>query len=362
MKKLKRIICFLLMIVSIGFFSACSKSETPPPGGGSPETENNGGTNGEEENNNDENDDNENNNNDNNDNGESGESGDGDNEDEENDEPQEVYVPYTSSEIMLVGSEFVGEFFNSYETDLTDENLFDDNIESMKILFLNASKMLKTISEIRNLPFNYCVKGKPVELENYEEQPNMVDRFEGTFSGDDANGNSSVKLKMAFSYNEKNVTYTYDYYEFFIQTNKAQNKVSCEISVERSVENGTGNSVAKYYKIGLSGVIGGGDECSSYNCYKFERTKLIEEKDQVNYNNIDSFEQSKFNGSEKYVGSDEAEILLRNLTSNETILVGDTVKSLMQGYKTIFSGNPMQTLSTLSNSLIVYVNSETEII
>ncbi|MBR3885793.1 MAG: hypothetical protein IKJ33_05000 [Clostridia bacterium] len=346
MKHFKRIICLLLMFVTMSVFVACSKGETPPPQTSTPPppVEGNGGPNVEDNNNND----NENNNEDN-------------NTEEEEDEPQEVYVPYTSSEIMMVGSTFVGDFFNGVQANLEDENLFDDNLSEMKNLFLNTSKMIKTIAEIENLPYGYCVNGKAVILDEYEGKTNKVERFYATFSPDDEGGYSSVKLRIAFSYNGLDSAYDYVYYDIFIQTNKAQNKVLCEISAEFSMKDGADSSKAKYYNIDLNGTIGGGNSCEDYNCYQLDRTNNNFES--INYNNINNLKQSEcVKGSKTYVGGDDAENLLRSSNSKQSVLVKDVVSLLNQGYNMLFRGNSMATLTGLSESLIIYVNVQNKII
>ena len=350
MKNLKRIICFLLMIVTLGFFSACSSEKNPPPAENPPSIENGGGSSGGNENG-------------------GGTSGDESEEpeDEPEEEPEEVYVSYTSSEILTVGSNFVSDFFNGFRVNTTDDDLFDDNVGDMKILFLNTSKMIKTISEIQNLPYGYCVGGKAVTLDEYEGKVNKAERFYAKFSEEDSDGNSSVKLRVAFSYNELDYDYDYVYYDVLIETNKKQNTVSCEIGVEWSAKKGTDDSTGKYYYISLSGLIGGGQNCENFNCSQFDRTDNNFLK--VDFNNIDNLRQSKCSGTTKvYYGEEceepefDSEILLRNSSSEQSSLVSLVVGNLNQGYNMIFRGGTMQTLSTLSNSLIAYVSAVNKII
>lgn len=332
MKKFRRLICFLLVLVSLSFFSACSKEEKNPQNETSPEIESGGGITG------------------------------GDNiEEEDEDEPQEVYVPYSASEIMVAGSNLVSTFYNDYEVGLAENDSFDDNIESMKVVFLNASKMIKKTSGFDNLPFGYCVRGKSVVLENYEEKPNKIERFDANFITEDLNGNSSVKLKIVFSYEGQDVQYRYDYYDILIQTNKAQKKVSCEIFIERSVNNGLNDSTANYYILKLNGNIGDEYQLSSFDCYKFYRKEFIDAHTSVNYNNIDNFEHSKFEESFYYMGTVESKNLLRNSNSSVTQLVATSVGTMNQGYKSLFNGGVMGSVSGLSELLIDYVNEDVEI-
>lgn len=341
MKNFKRILCFLLMFITFGFFSACSSEKAPPEIESPPAIEDGGGSNDEDNG------------------GESSE------DEDQDDEPEEVYVSYTSNEIMMVGSNFVADFFNALKVNSNDEDLFDDNINEMKILFLNTSKMIKSISEIKNLPYGYCAAGKPVTLDEYDEKVNKAERFYAKFSAEDSDGNSSVKLRIAFSYNGLDYSYDYVFYDIFIETNKKQNIVSCEIGVEWSTKKGVDDSTAKYYNISLSGEIGGGQNCVNYNCSQFDRTN--NEFLKVDFNNIANLKQSKnVNGSKTYVGdtdvdSTDAETLLRNSNSEQSALVSLVVGNLNQGYKMIFRGDAMATLSSLSNNLIVYVNATNKI-
>ena len=336
MKYLKKLVCFLLMMVTISF-CACSKSEnqpsTPEP---PPSIEDGNGLGGDEDNEN------------------------SDDNNENDNETQEVYVPYTSSEIMAVGANFVSDFFNEFEADLTDEDLFDDNINDAKILFLNASEMIKTLSEFDNMPYGYCVRGKAVTLDEYEGQPNKVERFYATFSPDNADGYSSVKLRIAFSYNELDVDYDYVYYDILVQTNKANNIVSCEMSVEFSVKDGDDNSKAHYYGIELTGNIGGGKDCSNYSCYQLDRTN--NEFVKIDYNNIDNLEQSECLNNEKtYLDVTNSKNLLRNSSSEQSLFVSEYVGKLNQAYNMLFRGGVMATVSNLSESLINYVNVKNKI-
>lgn len=348
MKNLKRILCFLLMVVSFGFFSACSSEKNPPATETPPSIENGGGSESGGENSGG-------------DNGESGEDG-----GQEGEEPEEVYVAYTSSEVMMVGSNFVADFFNAFKVNSSDQDLFDDNVGEMKILFLNTSKMIKTVSETENLPYGYCATGKSVSLEEYDGKVNKVERFYAKFIPEDVDGKSSVKLRIAFSYNELDYEYDYVYYDVLIETNKKQNNVSCEIGVEWSAKKGTDDSTAKYYNISLSGEIGGGQNCSNYNCSQFDRTNNNFTK--VDFNNISNLRQSKnVNGTKTYIGDTDvegtdAETLLRNSSSEQSALVSLVVGNLNQGYNMIFRGDAMGTHSTLSSKLIPFVSVATKII
>ena len=351
MKKFKRILCFLLMFVTMGFFVACSKGEPKTPSGDDSEmSQEQGGGSGESSGGNE--------------GGGSGESGteSGGDEDTE-DEPQEVYVPYTSNEIMLIGSNFVDGYFDEFEADSTDEDLFDDNIDEMRVLFLNASKMIKKVSEIQGLVFGACMKGAELTLDSYEGKPNAVARFYVNFSQEDANGNSSVRIRILFSYKDLSVDYDYDYYEMLIQTNKAKKIVSCEISVEKSSKKeGLNDSTARYFVAELNGGIDAERNDILANVYQFERTEKIETQTVINYNIIDNFVQSKFDGKTNfYVGGDDADLLLRNDSSSQSILVVQRAGNLSQGLKKI-SGGVFGTISGLSESLVVYVDAETEIV
>ena len=114
-------------------------------------------------------------------------------------------------------------------------------------------------------------------------------------------------------------------------------------------------------------MIGGGQNCENYNCAQFNRKNNNFEI--INFNNIDNLRQSKCTGTTKiYYGEEceepefDSEILLRNSSSEQSSLVSLVVGNLNQGYKMIFRGGTMQTLSTLSNKLIAYVSAVNKII
>lgn len=344
MKSFKRILCFILMFVTLGFFTACSKGGTPPPTK-EPEISQGGGASG-------------------------GESESGGNEEpseepeqEPEEEPEEVYVPYTSSEIMLLGSSFVDRYLDEFEVNKTDEEMFDDNIDEMRILFLNASKMIKYISGIDNLTYGACMQGNVLSLDDYNGKPNAVAKFYVNFLADDAEGNSSVRIRLLFSYNGLNVSYDYDYYEMLIETNKAKKLVSCEISVEKSAKKeGLNDSTARYFVLELDGGVESEQTEILVNVYKFERTEMIDNQTIIDFNIIDKLTQSKFDGKTNfYVTGEDAELLLRKASSEQSLLVAQRVGGLYQGLKKI-SGKTFGTIPELSEALVVYVDSETEIV
>ena len=319
------------MFVTIGFFSACSKGENLPPNNNDTDLSQGGEGSGEED------------------------SGSGD-------APQEVYVPYTSSEIMMAGANIVDGFFADFEINTTDEEMFDDNIGEDKILFLNASKMLKVVSQIENLTFGACLKGKTL-TEPLDGKPNAVSKFYVTFAEEDSNGFSSVKLRILFAYNGLDVTYDYDYYDFLIETNKAQNIVSCEISIERSKKMaGVDDSTATYFNIELDGKISGEQDDLKYNIYNFDRNEKIETQTDANYNHIKNFEQSYYLGNLKtYISTEDSDLLLRSSSSEQSILVAQKVGNLNQGLKKL-SGGVFGTITGLTEALVVCVDAETEIV
>lgn len=347
MKSLKRILCFILMFVTLGFFTACSKSETPPAtkgpeisqGGGGEETPGEDTGSGEEQE------------------PEVGPS------DEPSDEPEEVYVPYTSSEIMLLGSNFINGYLDEFEADESDEELFDDNINEMRVLFLNASKMIKSVSRIENLTYGACLQGNVLTLDDYNGKPNAVAKFYITFSEEDAEGNSSVRIRLLFSYNGLDVSYDYDYYEMLIETNKAKKLVSCEISVEKSAKkDGLNDSTADYFVLELDGGIESESSEILVNVYKFKRTEMVDAQTQIDFNIIDNLAQSKFNGKTNfYVDGEDAELLLRKASSEQSLLVAQRVGGMYQGLKRL-SGTTFGTIPELSENLVVYVDAETEIV
>ncbi len=332
MKNFRRVLCFLLMFVTIGFFTACSKSENPPGGSDDSGLSSGGGSE---------------------DSG-SGDSGGG---------SEEVYVAYTSSEIMLLGANFVESYFDDFEADTNDENLFDDNVDEMKVLLLNATKMIEYVSEIEDLTFGVRLKGSVLELDDYQGKPNAVAKFYVTETSENSDGNASVRITILFSHDSKSVEYSYDYYDILIETNKKQKLVSCDISIERSVQKtGLEDSSAKYFVFDLDGDIDGGNNFTSFNAYKFERNVQIEDQTIINYNVIDNFAQSfKDSKNEFYVGGNEAELLLRNASSSQSILVSQRIGNLRQRLKKL-SGNALGTISGLSEALTKYVDLVNEIV
>lgn len=342
MKNFKRILCFLLMFVTIGFFTACSKGETPPSGGDDSGFSQGGGESG------------------------GGSSGTGPSEPggsgDEN-EPEEVYVPYSSSEIMMVGSNFVDAYFDEFEADTSDENLFDDNINEMKVLFLNASKMLKYVSQMEDLTFGACMKGFDLTVDDDYEKPNAVAKFYVTYNEENSDGDASVRIRILFSYKELDVKYNYDYYDILIETNKAQKLVSCDFSVEKAIQKtGLEDSTARYYVFDINGNIDGGNNFEEFNIYQFDRTEQIEAQTSIDFNVIDDFEQSRFVSEiETYVGGENAELLLRNSSSEQSLMLSQRIGNLGQGLKKL-SGGVFGTISGLSEALVVYVDLDTEII
>ena len=109
MKGLKRILCFLFVLTFCWTFVACSKNDDTPPVGETPEIEQpeSGGDN---------------------------EQGSGD-----VDEP-EVYVPFVLNDLFDLGSKAIGGFVYNLNADLTDSDLFDDNIARNQSMFIGASE------------------------------------------------------------------------------------------------------------------------------------------------------------------------------------------------------------------------------
>ena len=92
----------------------------------------------------------------------------------------------------------------------------------LKVLFLNASKMLKEISDFNDLINGYTYFGNELDLDDEWETPNSVVRFYYAFGVEDGNGDSNVKIRIVFGYDDEDTdnTYSYDYYDFLIKTNK----------------------------------------------------------------------------------------------------------------------------------------------
>lgn len=320
MKVLKKLICLLMVIVSLGTISACSKNDDVT--NDQPEKNQGGGNNG----------------------------------------TQEVYVSYTASEIMSVGSEFVYDFFDAVEEGGFDESVEDLNLLKMKVLFLNASKMLEEISEFEDLENGYTKIGNELVLLE-SDGPNSVKRFYYWFGAEDENGNSNVKIRIIFGYNgDQNAAYSYDFYEFLIQTNKKSNTISCDISIERSLISGENDSTGKYFCAELDGDIGSGNN-AKYHCYQFERTEMIAENEQANFNNVMNFEQSKFDGvTEIQLRGSAATKALQTPNSEQSELVGVVVGNLGQRKRMMTKGGHMGLLEGASERLVEYVNFDVQII
>lgn len=325
MKVLRKVLCFLfLVVITASGFACSSKSDTSSSDS------------------------------------ESGQSG---GNDTPQNTPTEVYVPYTASEIMGLGSEYLDEFFGEVETDLGGGDSADVILSGMKVLYLNASKMMKNISEFEGLLYNSCVRGSALEVGDDSEKPNRVEKFIVTFSGDDSDGNSKVNIKIQFSYKSKDKDWNYDYYEFLIKTNKARGEISCNFAIERSVEKtGESDSTANYYCVDLSGKIGDDANKMEYKCYQFLRNKKINDYTQVSVNNIEEFKFSKFDGEIKtnLSNTSETKELLRNPSSEISLLATEKVRTVNQGLQKI-SGSAVTTIKNLSEKLTIYVDANLEI-
>ncbi len=320
MRKIKQILSLMLAFVIVFAFGACSKKETPPPANNNPGTEQGGGNGAEE-----------------------------------------VYVPYSSSEIMSLGSNYVDDFFADFEVDLTDEVYFDDNINGVKSWFGGASNILESLSDLEGLTYGKTLQGSELEISDYANNANRALRFLARFSDEDVDGNAKVEISVIFDFKNLDNMLNYDFYYFVINTNKKTKDISVDISIERSRENGVNDSVADYYNISLTGKIGGG--IVSYDCYKFKRTEIIDSYSVVSGNNIDKFQQSKFiDGQKSYISEQEAEENLRNPASNETSVISSLVNGLNAKFNKIYSGKITTNTENLSESLVICIYPDIEII
>ena len=319
MRFIKRLICFIMIFVSIGAFSACSKSDNSAD---QPEINQGGGNEGGQTN----------------------------------------YVSYTANEIIVLGSEFVFDFFESVDEGGFGKPVEDMNLLKMKVLFLNASKMINEVSNLDNLVSGYPLMGNEVDLSDDLSGPNSVKRFNFAFMAEDQDGNSNVKIRIVFGYNGVSETYGYDYYDFLIQTNKKNNTISCDILIERSEIFGDNDSTGKYFCAELDGNINAGVD-ANYHCYYFERVEEILENEQANFNNIRNLEQSKFDGITKtYIDTTETTKALMKDSSEQSELVRVVVGRLGQRKRMMFNGGVMGIRADLSENLIEYVNGQVEII
>ena len=277
MKGLKRILCFLLIFVAVVGVSACSSKEASPSNNDSGLSQ--GGGNGAET---------------------------------QIPPEEEVYVAYSSNEIMGLGEDYLTEFFGAVEDNVLGGGFADENIAGMKVLFLNASKMINNISSVDDLPYGRCVKGKELTLDDYTKKPNAVNKFLAKFTPEDSDGNSSLSLKIIFSYKDEDTDFTYDYYDFTIKTNKKNNEIACNFSIERSKEIvGSNDSTAEYFVAELKGNIDSDFDEMNYECYQFSRTEKINDHMTVGYNNIENYLYSKFDGEDKiYYNATETKTML----------------------------------------------------
>ena len=326
MKTLKKLFCFLLIFAFCFSFSACTKG---------------GNTGGGGDKNIEQNDDNKN----------------GDNKPEE-------YVPLNSSDIILLGADMSQKFLTDFSSDLTDSDKFDDNIEKHKILFLNASQMLKKINDIKNLSFEVGVKGEMIE-QAQENKPNMVNKFYINYIPEDANGNASVEIKIIFSFKDLSVENTYDYYYFLIETNKKQGTISFECAVENSSLSGSNDSQASYNVFKFGGAIGETNLVKDYDFSYFERITRITNYStaMINNNFIKNFEQSTFSDeTKKYFDPADSEQSLRNPNSEQVQFLISEIGKIGQSLNLLQLSGAMKTVNGLSNALVVFADGETKII
>lgn len=332
MKKIKRIICFLLIIPFIFVLSACKKDNNSS-GGGNTETEQNGGNSGNKD------------------------DGKKDEKPDDNPEPEpepEPYVAYTSSEIIMFGSKLVGGFFDNFTADLNDEDYFDDTIIERKTMFKNSATMLEKISEINSLRFGSIYSGTNLDAED-SLLPNSVKKFSVLFKDEDENGDSSVAIKIQFGYKDLDEKYDYKYYYYEINTNKKQGDISFDLIIENSSNIGTDNSEAIYYSFSFDGVIGETEKINNYNYYSAKRNTIISNTNMVNSNYISNFVEANYvDGQKEYISASENNVNLRDPNSEQVAKLSEMIGKVRDNLSSlILSG--ARPMSKLSQLLVPYV-------
>ena len=329
MKKLKRIICFLLIIPFIFVLSACKKDNNSS-GGGKNETEQNGGNGGNED------------------------DGKKDEKPDDNPEPEpEPYVAYTSSEIIMLGSKLVGGFFDNFSADLNDEDYFDDTIIERKTMFKNSAIMLEKISEINNLRFGSIYSGTSLDAED-SLLPNSVKKFSVLFKDEDENGDSSVAIKIQFGYKNLDERYDYKYYYYEISTNKKQGDISFNLVIENSNSIGSNDSEATYYSFSFDGVIGETGKINNCYYYSAERNTRILNTNMVNSNYISNLIEANFvNGQSEYISAGENSINLRDPNSEQIAKLSEMIGKVRDNLSSLISSGS-RPMSGLSQLLVPY--------
>lgn len=282
-------------------------------------------------------------------------------DDDKGDDDNSEYIPLNSTDMLLLGSNFTSEFFSA--SAYSEDNNFNDFILKNEILFVNASKMLKNLTEFDNLIFNCILGGYEIEVQN-KENVNAVVKLNINFIKEDVDGNSSLEVKILFGMSSGTAELNYEFYDFLIETNKKQDNISLKCSIEKSFEISQTNSTANYFVMNLSGKIKSLD-VEKYSFYQFERNAKITDytTGTVNSNIIKNYEQAESDGEkQEFIGASESEILLRNPNSRQIEIVLNEVSALGQGKDIMNMSGVLKRINGLSESLVPCTDGETEIV
>ena len=309
MKTFKRIMCFMLMLTFCWSFSACKNGENPPDNQN--QLENPLPDSGESE--------------------------------------PEVFVPLTMDDMLRLGAEVNETFFADFEQDMFN-NSFAVNILTMKEMFVNSSDMLAEVSNFNTISQGATYYGETLSTET-SDTPNQVNKFFIAYSPENSDNYSKLELRILLSYKGLDVKYTYDYYNFVIETDQKKNTISYMCAIEKSRALSTNNSTAEFFVFDITCDLKDVDNARDYRVYSFERNKIINEN-LVNNTNIIKYSKSEFDGENQlYMSTTEGETELRNTNSKARELIINIVADLGQDVKMLqMSGGLKRT--GLSDALI----------
>ena len=266
-------------------------------------------------------------------------------------QPEEI-VMLSVEDVIELGENLSGGFLNSF---VDDENLdlVDSDIFSKKTIFLSASEMIGKLGNFDNITYEMVLAGeKVVNLES--ALPEQVNKFTVLYSKDETSGLSKVDIRILFSYTSLDVAYTYDFYNFVIETNQKVKTVNVKMSVEKSRESGVSNSSARYEVLEINADLNNLSNVNSYKLFGYERSSVLTSYAPKDiYNAISTYSKSEFDGIEKdYMAIDEGDIVLRNANSNDYSLVADSVSNLGQCVKRLQMSSALKTINGFSNAMI----------
>ena len=262
----------------------------------------------------------------------------------------EVFEPLTINDMFSLATDLNEDFFAGFNQDLHNGS-FEINILNLKDLFLNSSSMINEIGEFENISHETILSGKEIEEIN-TETPNKLNKFYMVHSPENSDTYSKLEIRVLLSYKDKDVKYTYDYYNFLIETNQKLNTISYSCSIENSRAVGTNSSSAQYKVFNITCDLKNMENVRDYKVYSFERNKIVD-VNLVNNTNIENFTKSAFDGDDKdYMNVDEGETALRNVNSAEHALIISVVSDLNQDLAMLQKGSAIKSITGLSEALI----------